>query len=62
MGLGEYVPFKLACEECGGDNIRRDAFAVWDTENQCWELGECFDETLCLDCEESVNIKEEIIK
>ena len=52
-------PLRVICEECGGDAMQRDAYAVWDIENQCWELGAVYDDTnFCLDCAKHVHVKE----
>ena len=52
------TPIEICCEECGSKNVRRDAFASWDEENQQWELSEVFDNGVCQDCEDEVNLKE----
>lgn len=40
------------CAECGSDDVQADAFAVWDAENQSWELGATFSEnSYCQSCE-----------
>ena len=49
---------KYICKTCRGDNVRRDAFAAWDTENQCWELAETFDAAHCDDCEGETTLEE----
>ena len=41
---------KFVCSQCGSDQIVKDAWAEWDTENQCWELGSIFDHTECQGC------------
>jgi len=41
---------KIVCGDCGSANVMRDAWAVSDTENQCWELGNVFDAGYCDDC------------
>ena len=42
---------KVVCKSCGSSNVMRDAWAVWDEENQCWELGSIFDDAFCGDCD-----------
>lgn len=49
---------KVVCSRCGGDNVMRDAWAVWDTENQDWELGAVFDQGFCDDCDGEATLKE----
>jgi len=52
-------PVRVVCEECGGDDIHRDAHARWDTGNQCWDLGTVYDDTnFCLDCAKHIHVKE----
>lgn len=41
---------KYICKTCKSDNVKVDAFATWDTENQCWELGAMFEAAFCDDC------------
>lgn len=38
------------CGQCGGPNIRCDAWAQWSEEAQCWELAQTFSQTFCDDC------------
>jgi hypothetical protein len=42
------VTFK--CNACGSDNIKKDAYAEWDVEQQEWVLCTVFDDTVCDDC------------
>jgi len=44
-------PVKITCSKCGSDDVRRDAWAEWDPEQQKWVLGEIFDEPYCTSCE-----------
>ena len=48
----------MACRSCGSDDIVRDAWACWSIERQEWELGEIFDHTFCLACENDCSIHE----
>jgi hypothetical protein len=41
----------IVCSECGSDDVRRDAWAAWDVEGQCWELAAVFDQGFCEACE-----------
>jgi hypothetical protein len=38
------------CTECGSADVRADAYAEWDAENQCWSLVTTFDNTDCENC------------
>jgi hypothetical protein len=49
---------KYICQTCKSDNVRLDAFATWDTENQCWELGSIFEQAHCDDCERNTQLVE----
>jgi hypothetical protein len=43
---------KPVCAECGSDHVRADAYAVWDIENQQWQLSATFDKgSVCETCE-----------
>ncbi len=41
---------KPVCATCGSDDIRADAFAVWDVASQTWILQTAFDDYICEDC------------
>lgn len=45
------------CSQCGSDQIARDAWALFDTKTQEWELGAVFDHTFCLACETEARIE-----
>lgn len=45
---GPVVP---VCRHCGSANVMRDAWAVWNTDTQSWELGASFDHSLCGNCD-----------
>lgn len=44
-------PLTKVCKQCGSEDVKHDAWAVWDTENQCWELDAWFDKAYCSDCD-----------
>jgi hypothetical protein len=44
---GAVVPL---CAECGSDNVRADATAGWDTEEQDWSLAGVQDNCTCEAC------------
>lgn len=51
------------CATCSSSDVKRDAWAVWDSENQEWILDNIFDAAFCESCEDSCKlnwIKEEI--
>ena len=54
---------KPVCTQCGSDDVKADAWAVWDYEEQEWVLDNAFDNNFCEFCEDSCKlnwIKEEI--
>ncbi len=38
------------CSNCGGQNLRADAYAEWNPDLQLWELSSIFDARFCNDC------------
>lgn len=51
----------IVCSHCGSYSVMRDAWAVWDTENQEWELANVFDQGYCEDCGGEATLQEEEI-
>lgn len=50
------------CKNCGSENISRDAWIMWNVDQQDWIINDIFDEIYCFDCEEtSKEVLEEII-
>jgi len=49
---------KYVCSVCGSDDVRKDAYAEWDVEEQEWVLSSVYDDTVCNDCEESQRLVE----
>ena len=42
---------RFICPECGSNNIKRDASAVWSEPDQCWEIADVYDRMVwCGDC------------
>lgn len=39
------------CNTCGNSNVLRDAWAVWDFEEQDWVLQQTFDDAYCQICD-----------
>lgn len=52
----------MVCAHCGSDNVRRDAFAEWDIDNQDWVLSHTFDDAYCEACEGETSIDEKPIQ
>ena len=42
--------YAMVCDECGSDEVSRDAWADWDIEKQEWVLGAVFDDARCHKC------------
>lgn len=38
---------KMVCGRCGSEEVRRDAWAVWDVDQQEWSLQNVFDYAIC---------------
>jgi hypothetical protein len=49
---------KAVCSWCGGENVKLDAWAVFDFEAQAWVLESIFDAGYCDDCDGEANIDE----
>jgi len=41
---------KLACPDCGTDDVGREATAHWDIDTQAWVLGSVYDQGWCNNC------------
>ncbi len=41
---------QICCKTCGGQNVKRDAWASWDPDIQEWVLEQVFDAGHCDDC------------
>lgn len=55
------VTVRMKCTHCGGENVRCDAWAEWDSDSGQWELSEVYDHSWCLDCDGETNIVREEI-
>jgi hypothetical protein len=42
---------RKCCGTCGGENVKFDAWAIWDAEAQRWEVATTFDYAVCDDCD-----------
>jgi hypothetical protein len=49
--------YKMVCERCGSENVKVDAWAVWDMNAQQWELGETYDNAHCDDCDGECHVE-----
>ncbi len=54
---------ELRCDDCGGDNIERQFWCVWNVEDQRWVIDTPDDaeEDYCADCGERVQTTEQNI-
>lgn len=48
----------IRCVTCGSENVRLDAWAVWDKEEQDWVLGQVFDQGHCAACDGATSLVE----
>ena len=48
----------MVCRDCGSTRVTRDAWAQWDSEEQCWTLAQIFDYSYCFDCEADAPVVE----
>ena len=59
QGMSEqHGAIEIACRDCGGTNVSRDAWANWSVERQRWELGNVFDDGFCHTCDEEARLIE----
>lgn len=49
---------EIFCTTCQGTDVRRDAWAEWDTEKQEWVLGAIFDAGHCETCGGEARLEE----
>ena len=52
------MKIEIVCPTCGGTNVMRDAWAVWDAREQDWVLGAVFDAGHCDTCEREATLGE----
>lgn len=38
------------CNNCGSENISKDAWVMWDVGQQAWVINDIFDDIYCFDC------------
>ena len=46
----------MKCSECQSEEVRKDAWASWDVENQDWVLDCVFDYSFCVNCDNEIHI------
>lgn len=39
------------CENCGSEEVLRDAYAIWDKEEYDWVLHSTYDKWVCENCD-----------
>jgi hypothetical protein len=49
----------FVCATCGSENVRRDAWAEWDTDSQQWELASIYDHAFCFACDAETHLVEQ---
>ena len=52
------MKIRKVCKTCGGNDVRRDAWAGWDESEQEWTLEEIFDHEYCMECENETWIED----
>ena len=50
------------CDNCGGNQIGRDAWAAWDVDAQDWVLKSVFDYAHCDACDKEARLIEVSLK
>ena len=53
---------RIICSECGSTDVARDAWAMWDEDTQCFELGNVFINGYCFNCDGEASLIEEEIE
>jgi hypothetical protein len=51
-------PVRMVCRDCGGEDVTREAWAVWDVGAQEWVLGAVFDHAFCHRCMIAAQLEE----
>lgn len=41
---------QLFCKSCGSTNVGAECCSYWNTQGQCWEAGDAYDDRTCHDC------------
>ena len=50
---------KKVCKYCGSEDVKKDAWAVWNEKKDRWELYDYFDNDYCEECGEETTIVDE---
>lgn len=56
--MAEKKDIEFFCKTCGSTDVRRDAWAEWNREEQRWVLGEVYDQAYCNACEGETKLDE----
>ena len=48
---------RLACEECGGNNLHLEAEVYFNPETEEFEASQSLSYSLCWDCDQEVNVQ-----
>ena len=59
LGRAKAADVQVCCKTCGGQNVKRDAWASWDPDTQEWVLERVFDAGHCDDCDGETSLTEE---
>ena len=49
---------KKVCSICGSEDIRMDAWAMWNYDKQKWEIEDVFDSCWCESCGGGCNVED----
>ena len=49
---------RIVCENCGSEDVSRDAWGDWDVRRQRWELRTVFDYAHCHACDGETRLEE----
>lgn len=49
---------QFVCSNCGSDDVRRDAWAIWNPHSGNWEAAELCDNAYCNACDGETRLKE----
>lgn len=55
------MPVTIHCTTCDSEDIRRDAYAAWNVENQEWEIVTLFDNADCETCGGETSLTERFL-
>ena len=52
---------RMVCDNCGSEDVLRDAFAKWDYDSQEWIFNSTLDTTSCNTCGEEDCVEEKAV-